>query len=61
MMFDEVLTEDERLELWLQLNVMATQMLEYADRWWRLDEGLRRANARRCGVDFDEAEEGSSD
>jgi hypothetical protein len=61
MKLDEVLTEDERLELWLELNVLATQMLEYADWWWRLDEGLRRANARRCGVDVDEAEEGSSE
>ncbi|MEL6339765.1 MAG: hypothetical protein AAFQ65_07645 [Myxococcota bacterium] len=49
-----MLNENERLELWLELNVLATQILEFADWWWRLDPGLRRANDRRAGVREDE-------
>lgn len=61
MKLDEVLTEEERLELWLELNVIATQMIEYADRWWNLDTGLRRANARRTGTVFGKYEEDFSE
>ncbi|MEM6962071.1 MAG: hypothetical protein AAF550_10070 [Myxococcota bacterium] len=54
MKLDEVLSEDERLDLWIELNVLATQILEFADWWWRLDPGLRQANDRRAGMPEDE-------
>ena len=56
MKLDEVLNEDERLGLWVEMMVMATAIQEYADWWWQLDPGLRRANAKRAGVDEAEPE-----
>jgi len=54
MKLDDILTEDERLDLWVEMNLLAAMIHEYTDRWWDLDIGLRRANARRSGVDYDE-------
>ncbi len=47
MKLDEVLTEDERLDLWAEMMVLATAMQEYCDWWWTLDAGMRGANDRR--------------
>lgn len=48
MKLDDVLTEDERLDLWAEMMALSTMMQEYCDWWWRLDAGMRRANNRRC-------------
>ena len=48
MKLDDVLTEDERLDLWAEMMVLSTAMQEYCDWWWRLDAGMRGANDRRC-------------
>ena len=47
MKLDEVLTEDERLDMWAEMMTLATAMHEYCDWWWRLDKGMRAANDRR--------------
>jgi len=61
MKLDEVLTEDERLDLWVEMNLVAAMIHEYTDWWWELDKGLRRANARRSGVDDEEIDTEISD
>ena len=43
MKLEEVLTEDERLDLWAEMMALSTAMQEYCDWWWRLDTGLRGA------------------
>jgi hypothetical protein len=48
MKLDEVLTEDERLDLWAEMMALSTAMQEYCDWWWDLDAGMRCANDRRC-------------
>ncbi len=48
MKLDDVLTEDERLDLWAEMMALSTAMQEYCDWWWRLDAGMRGANDRRC-------------
>ena len=57
MKLDDVLTEDERLDLWIEMNLLAATIQEYTDWWWELDTGLRRANARRSGVDYDQEQD----
>jgi hypothetical protein len=47
MNLQDVLSEDERLELWAEMMFLATIIQEYADSWWSVDPGLRRANERR--------------
>ena len=47
MKLDEVLTEDERLDMWAEMMTLATAMQEYCDWWWQLDNGMRAANNRR--------------
>ena len=48
MKLDQVLTEDERLDLWADMMALSTAMQEYCDWWWRLDAGMRGANKQRC-------------
>jgi len=48
MNLDEVLTEDERLDMWADMMALAVAMQEYCDWWWSLDAGMRNANDRRC-------------
>ncbi len=48
MKLDEVLTEDQRLDMWAEMMALATAMQEYCDWWWTLDAGMRSANDRRC-------------
>ena len=48
MKLDDVLTEDERLDLWAEMMALSTAMQEYCDWWWRLDAGMRHVNDRRC-------------
>lgn len=52
MKLDDVLNEDERLDLWIEMSLLATMLQEYTDWWWTLDTGLHRANARRAGIDY---------
>ena len=47
---DELFTGDERLDMWAEMMALATAMMEYCDSWWLLDDGMRAANDRRCGV-----------
>ena len=54
MKLDEVLTEDERLDMWVEMMVLATAMQEYCDWWWTLDAGMRGANDRRFTCDDDQ-------
>jgi hypothetical protein len=44
---EDVLTDDERLDLWVEMMALATAMQEYCDWWWRLDAGMRLANDSR--------------
>ena len=44
---EEVLTPEERLDLWVEMMALATAMQEYCDWWWLLDDGMRDANKRR--------------
>ena len=53
MKLDDVLTEDERLDLWAEMMALSTAMQEYCDWWWRLDAGMRAANDRRCNTGQD--------
>ena len=55
MKLDEVLTEEERLDLWAEMMALSTAMQEYCDWWWRLDAGMRGANDRRCHTDEDDS------
>jgi len=50
MKLDEVLSEDERLDLWIEMNILAVAIQEYTDWWWTLDKGLRNANNRRAEI-----------
>ena len=47
---DEVLNEEERLDLWCEIQVLANAMLEFSDWWWHLDPGLSACTNRRAGV-----------
>ena len=53
MKLDEVLTEDERLDMWAEMRALSTAMQEYCDWWWTLDAGMRIANDRRSACDDD--------
>ena len=55
MKLDEVLTEEERLDLWAEMMALSTAMQEYCDWWWRLDAGMRATNDRRCHTDEDDS------
>ena len=46
---EDLLTDDERLDLWLELSVLANTIDEVTDWWWRVDPGIRRANLQRAG------------
>lgn len=48
MKLQDVLTEDERLDLWAEMMLVASVIQEYADWWWKVDPGLHRANERRA-------------
>ena len=50
---EDMLTDDERLDLWAEMMALATAMQEYCDWWWQLDKPMRQANHRRCHVDDD--------
>jgi hypothetical protein len=53
---DEVLTEDERLDLWCEIQVLAHAMLEMCDWWWELDPGLSSCTDRRAGIRSSDSE-----
>jgi hypothetical protein len=45
---EDVLTDDERLDLWAELMAIANAIQDYCDQWWLLDRGIRDANDLRC-------------
>jgi len=47
---DEVLSEEERLDLWCEIQVLAYAMLEMCDWWWNLDPGLSACTNRRANI-----------
>lgn len=47
MKLDDVLTEDERLDLWAEMMALSAAIQEYCNWWWSLDEGMRNADERR--------------
>ena len=47
---NEILSDDERLDLWVELCLLAKTLDELTDWWWQLDPGLSAANNRRAGI-----------
>jgi hypothetical protein len=46
---EDVLSAEQRLDLWAEMMTTAAMMQEYCDWWWRLDDSMRRANDLRHG------------
>ncbi len=44
----EKLDPSERLDLWAELQCVASHILELTDQWWEEDEGMRIEDDRRC-------------
>lgn len=49
------MTDDERFQLWCELEALANAILQVTEWWWHLDPALDACNRRRSKVDQGDA------
>lgn len=55
-MLSERMPIEQRHQLWSDLCLLADQLLELTQLWWRIDHELAAVHDQRCGAEPDQVE-----